>query len=232
MSEWHLGEIASSQARIAEAIALARELYSVDRLPGQEMNDTHALALALQLAGIIAWGERDLAAVDRLASELIELSTRHNFSYWLIVGTILRGWARSASGDIGEGIPWIEDGINDYRASGVKLPLSFYLALKAEALYLAGRTSEALEAITEAGALVPTTEERWWCAELYRLRAVFLAATGAEENLIEASFCAAIRTAKEQKSVSLEKRAEASYAEYRRQKASGSRGRGFRLALW
>ena len=232
MSEWHLGDIASSQARIAEAIALARELYSVDRLPGQEMNDTHALALALQLAAVIAWGERDPAAVDCLASELIELSTRYNFSYWLIVGTILRGWARSASGDIGKGIPWIEDGINDYRASGVVLALSYYLALKAEALYLAGRTSEALEAITEAGALAPTTEEGWWCAELHRLRGVFLAAVGAEQTQIEASFCEAISTAKEQKSVSLEKRAEASYAEYRRQKASGSGGPGVRLPLW
>jgi hypothetical protein len=45
---------------------------------------------------------------------------------------------------------------------------------------------------------------------------VFLAALGADETQIEASFCEAIRTAKEQKSVSLEKRAEASYAEYRR----------------
>jgi adenylate cyclase len=196
------------------------------------MNDTHALALALQLAAVIAWGERDPAAVDCLASELIELSTRYNFSYWLIVGTILRGWARSASGDIGKGIPWIEDGINDYRASGVVLALSYYLALKAEALYLAGRTSEALEAITEAGALAPTTEEGWWCAELHRLRGVFLAAVGAEQTQIEASFCEAISTAKEQKSVSLEKRAEASYAEYRRQKASGSGGPGVRLPLW
>jgi len=232
MSEWHLGEIASSQARIAEAIALARELYSVDRLPGQEMNDTHVLALALLLAGIIAWGERDPAAVDCLASELIELSTRHNFSYWLIVGTILRGWARSVSGDIGEGIPWIEDGISDHHASGVILGLSLYLALKAEALYLAGRTSEALEAITEAGALVPTTEERWWCSELHRLRGVFLTAIGADETQIDASFGEAIKIAMEQKSVSLEKRAEATYAEYRRQKRNASGGHGFRLPLW
>jgi len=43
--------------------------------------------------------------------------------------------------------------------------------------------------------------------------------------------CEAIKTAKEQKSVSLAKRAEATYAEYRRQKASGSGGRGFRLPL-
>ena len=47
-------------------------------------------------------------------------------------------------------------------------------------------------------------------AELHRLRAVFLAAIGADETQIEASFCGAIRVAKEQKSVSLAKRAEAS----------------------
>ena len=47
---------------------------------------------------------------------------------------------------------------------------------------------------------------------------MFLAAIGADETKIEASFCEAIRIAKEQKSISLEKRAEESYAEYRRQK--------------
>ena len=68
-------------------------------------------------------------------------------------------------------------------------------------------------------------------AELHRLRGVFLAAVGAEETQIEDSFHNAIRIAKEQKSVSLEKRAEATYAEYRRQRASGAGGRGFRLPL-
>ena len=145
--------------------------------------------------------------------------------------TILRGWARSASGDTAEGISWIEDGIEDYRATGSMLRMPYFLALKAEALHLADRTSEALEAIKEAEALVERSEERWWCAELHRLRGVFLAAIGADETQIEASFCAAIRIAKEQKSISLEKRAEATYAEYRRQKASGSGGRGFRLPL-
>jgi hypothetical protein len=73
------------------------------------------------------------------------------------------------------------------------------------------------------------TEERECFAELHRLKGVFLMALGADESKIEASFCAAIRIAKEQKSISLEKRAEGTYAEYRRQKASGSAGRGFRL---
>ena len=54
---------------------------------------------------------------------------------------------------------------------------------------------------------------------------------GADETQIEASFCEAIKIAKEQKSVSLENRAEATYAEYRRQKANGSRDHVFRLPL-
>jgi hypothetical protein len=84
---------------------------------------------------------------------------------------------------------------------------------------LADRTAEALEAINEAVAIAERLEHGWCSAGLHRLRGVFLAATGADEAQIEASFCAAISIAKEQKSASLEKRAEETYAEYRRQKS-------------
>ena len=198
----------------------------------KQMNNMHALAMALIFAAYLAHYERNPAEVERLASEMIELSTRHNFALWVAGGAVLRGWARSASGETAEGIAWIEDGIRDWRAIGSILALPFWLAMKAEASHLADRTAEALESIREAEAIVERSEERWWCAELHRLKGVFLAAIGADETQIEASFRAAIRTAKEQKSVSLEKRAEASYAEYRRQKASALGGHGFRLPLW
>ena len=177
-----------------------------------------ALATALNCAAILAHMERNLAEVERCSSDLIELSTRHNYAQWLAVGSILRGWARSASGETSDGISWIEDGTRDYRATGAMLAMPFYLALKAEALYLADRTSEAIEVLNEAEALAERFEQRCWRAELHRLRGVCLAAMGADEAQIEASFCVAIRIAKEQKSVSLQKRAEASYAEYCRRK--------------
>ena len=218
--EWHFGEIPSSHAAIAEAISLAKEL-----------NDMHGLALALIYAAQLAYYERSGAEVERLASDLIELSTRHSFAHWLAGGEVLRGWARSASGNTAEGLSWIEDGIEDYRATGSTLLGPLFLALKAEALHLADRTSDALQAITEAEALVERTGRRYISAELHRLRGVFLAATGADEAQIEGAFCEAIRIAKEQKSISLTKRAEATYAEYRSQKASGLGGRGFRLPL-
>jgi predicted ATPase len=221
MCEWHLGEIASCHATMDEGISIAKEL-----------NDTNALALALNWAAGLAANERNLVEVDRLATDLIELSTRHNFAFWPAQGAIYRGWARSASGNTAEGIPWIEQGLRDLRSAGAVLGLPAHLARKAEALHLADRTSEALESINEAEALANRYEQRMWYAELHRLRGVFLATLGAGEAKIEASFCEAIRIAKQQKSVSLEKRAEATYAEYRRQKASGSGGRGFPLPLW
>ena len=197
----------------------------------KELKDMHALAVALHFAAHLAHYERDPAEAESLASELIELSTRQNFAFWRAAGEMLRGWARSVSGDTAEGISWIEEGIEDYRATGAVLGLAYYLALKAEALHLADRTSEALQAIKDAEAVVQKTEERWWGAELHRLRGVFLVALGADEPQIEASFRAAIRTAKEQKSISLATRGETTYAEYRHQKASGLGGRGFRLPL-
>jgi hypothetical protein len=98
-------------------------------------------------------------------------------------------------------------------------------------LHFADRVSEALEAKTEAEAWVERSEERWWYAELHRLRGVFLAAMDAPDTQIEASFCAAVSSAKQQKSTSLAKRAEESYAEYRRQKGRAYAGRWFRRLL-
>ena len=65
---------------MAEAIALANEL-----------NDTHALALALWHAAFLAHYERSPAEEERLATHLIELSTRQNFEFWVFGGAVLRG---------------------------------------------------------------------------------------------------------------------------------------------
>jgi predicted ATPase len=196
----------------------------------KELDDIHGLAVALHYAAVLSYRERNPGEVERLASDLLELSTPQNFAHFMAVGVALRGWARSSSGDTGEGIAWIEEGIGNYRATGSMLDIPFLLALKAEALHLGDRTSDALVAIEEAEALVQRFENRYWCAELHRLRGVFLTALGTEETQIEASFCAAISTANQQKSISLAKRAEESYVEYRSQKASAS-GRRFRLPL-
>jgi hypothetical protein len=117
----------------------------------------------------------------------------------------------------------------------IQCPIT-YLALRAEALHLGNRTVEALEAITEAEAMLERTdEERWWCAELHRLRGVFLTAIGSDEVQIEASFHDAIRISKEQYSLSWATCSEDTFAEYRRQipttSLSTKRLRGFNATV-
>jgi Protein kinase domain/NACHT domain len=218
--EWHAGEIVSCHATMTEAISLAKEL-----------NDTHGLAAALWHAGWLGYFERNPSEVERCASDLIELSIRQSFAYWLAGGKVLRGWARSASGDTAEGILWIEEGIREYQAMRAIRGVTDCLVLKAEALHFADRTFEALEAIRLAEELVERSGARWFYAEVHRLRGVFLTAIEGEAREIEVSFCEAMRIAKEQHSISLQKRAESTYAEYCRQKASAAPGHGLRLPL-
>jgi tRNA A-37 threonylcarbamoyl transferase component Bud32 len=218
---WHLGEMTFCQANIDESISMAKEL-----------SDTNATALSLNWAANLAYFEHNVAKVQHLASELIELSTRHNLVYFLTVGTTLRGWARCASGDIAEGLSWIEQGIRDFRVKGSILGLSLHLARLAEVLHLANRTPEALKAINEAETMVERFGMRYWSAELSRLRGVFLTAIGAEESQIVSAFCAAIRIARQQKSISLQKRAEATYAEYQKEKERSCGECCLRVALW
>jgi hypothetical protein len=220
LSAWHLGEIVSCHASMAEAVSLANQL-----------SDAHALAQALYLSLTLGYYERNYSEVERLASDLIELSSRQTFAFYLPIGEILRGWVRSVSDGTAEGLASIEDGIRGIRMTDSLLTLPYWLAIKAEALHLVDRTSEALHVISEAEALVERSEERVWYAELHRLRGVLLAAIGADEAQIEAVFCQAIRTAKRQSSTSLTARAGATYAEYRSQKARAIGGRGVRLPL-
>jgi tetratricopeptide (TPR) repeat protein len=58
-ARWHLGEIASSQTTLAEAISLAKE-----------MNNMHGLAVALWHAAVFAYYDGNPAEVERLASNL------------------------------------------------------------------------------------------------------------------------------------------------------------------
>jgi hypothetical protein len=203
LCRWHFGEGTACQMTMAEAITLAKGL-----------GDPYALAVALFHAGFAGHFERKPAEVERLASDLIELSSRQHFAQWRAGAKVFRGWARSASGSTDEGIAWIEEGIADWRALGSTLVVPYWLALKAEALHLADRFPEALKAVRQAEALADTSGECWWCAELHRLRGAFLAIMGANETEVASAFHQAIRMAKQQKSVSLQKRAQASHSEH------------------
>jgi hypothetical protein len=156
---WHSGQIASARATMREAIVVAKRL-----------KNTHGIAVALHHWATLSYMERNPTQAAQVASELVELSTRQHFPHFRAWGTALLGWTRSVAGLFTQGISWMKDGIEELRTSGTLLPMPSLLAPKAEALYLANRTAEALDTIEQAEALVEKTEAPWWSAEFYRTR--------------------------------------------------------------
>ena len=152
LSEWYFGDITSCKASMAEVASLTRDL-----------NDSNTQAMALYIAALVGNLERDPVEVERVASDLVELSTIQSFAYWLALGTVLHGWAYCALGHITEAMAQIEHGLEDYRRTGSIIDLPYLLSLKAEALHLAHRTAEAFEAIHEADKLVERSEARSLC---------------------------------------------------------------------
>src|SRR5262249_56579509 len=88
---------------------------------------------------------------------------------------ILHGWG--LIGDEGrreEGLAQMRQGLESWRATGAELLHPYYLALQAEAYGHIGLPAEGLGCVAEALAAINKSAERWWEAELYRLKGELL----------------------------------------------------------
>src|SRR5262249_39045320 len=111
----------------------------------------------------------------------------------------------------------IRQGLVALRAGGREVGPMYFLALLAEAYGRAGQTEEGLVALAEALEMVRKTGERWWEAELYRLKGQLTLAQSSVPNPqsqihnpqseAEACFHQAIEIARRQSAKSLELRA-------------------------
>jgi predicted ATPase len=108
--------------------------------------------------------------VQEHAEAAIALCKEHGFPYWLAEGTILRGWALAEQGQGTEGIAQLREGLAVYQATGAELGQSYWLDLLAEAYGKVGQVKEGLTALAEALALGNQSGERFYEAELYRLK--------------------------------------------------------------
>jgi predicted ATPase len=76
----------------------------------------------------------------------------------------------AVQGQAEDGIKQIHQGLATTRATGAELNRPYHLALLAEAYGKAGQGEEGLPALAEALDLVNKTGERWYEAELHRLK--------------------------------------------------------------
>jgi predicted Zn-dependent protease len=81
-----------------------------------------------------------------------------------------RGWALTMQGQEEEGIQQIQQGLAAVRATGMESRRPYGLALLAEAYGKTGQAEDGLVALAEALTVVDRTGERFYEAELYRLK--------------------------------------------------------------
>jgi len=106
-----------------------------------------------------------------------------------------------------EGIEHIRRGIAMWREMGTKQAEVQHLVMLAESYKRGGQIEAGLSVLAEAQAILQTTEERYYEAEVYRLKGECLLENGARFDVAEESFLQALDVARQQGAKSLELRA-------------------------
>jgi predicted ATPase len=164
------------------------------------------MVFAQCVAGYLHQFLRDTQATVELMEAGMQFAAEHKFPFFLGLFTFMRGWVLVQEGQTEEGLTQMRKGLTTFQTTGTEDIRSLMLAQLAEALGLAGQAKKGQGVITEALAFVERTEERFYEAEIYRIRGELCLA---EDNEVEAAtnFRKAIQVAHHQGAKSWELRA-------------------------
>jgi class 3 adenylate cyclase/predicted ATPase len=179
----------------------------------RELLSPSTLANILVFTTTLAQFRRDAHAAQEYGEAIIAIAREQGFARWLAGGTFSRGWAMAQQGQRAEGLAEIRAGLAAEQATGAELARPYHFALLAEAYGHVGQGEAGLRLLDEACGLVAKNGERWWEAELYRLKGELLLAHAVEHHAeAEACFRQALAVACQQQAKSLELRAATSLA--------------------
>ena len=158
---------------------------------------------------IAALGQRAEVARQR-SEDGIARATKYGHAMFITMMASVHGWAIASLGDTQAG--GVGDGRHVRGDGGGRGQMfrHFWLALRADVELMAGRNDTALEVLDDALANVEATGERWYEAELHRLRGEAFAGIGGQTTAAEIEFRRAIDIATGQRAQGLQRRAEAS----------------------
>lgn len=162
-SLWCLGLPAQAVDRIEEAIALARELQ-----------EPQGLAHAFFFASVLYHLRRDLRMSQQCAEAVINITLEHGLVLYQAMATIMQGSSLSEEGRESEGIDRLREGLAGLDTTGTRLVRPHFLGLLATALSKVEQNDEALRLLDEAITMVNSNDERYFEAELYRLKGELL----------------------------------------------------------
>jgi len=195
-----LGYPDQAQASIDDALHLAEQL-----------DHPLSLLLALVFATVIDQFRREPESAQRRLAAAETLAAEQRLVPFFDA-RVLRGGNLTAQDEAADAVAQIREGLADRQKPGAnKLGRPYGLGLLSEALARSGEHDAALAAVMEALAAAAQIGERWWDAELHRVKGLRLLACGDVADT-QTAFHDALRVAREQQAKSLELRAATSLA--------------------
>jgi DNA-binding winged helix-turn-helix (wHTH) protein/tetratricopeptide (TPR) repeat protein len=170
MTRWFRGQPDTALRLAEEARAVADALDH----PLSRLWAAHVTALLHHLRG-----EPERAAT--VAEIAIRVAAELGLRQWIAWGNFFLGWIATLEGRTDAGLSGMRTGLEEYRATGAELGRVYLTATLAEAHARAGRADAAQALLDDALALGTARSERYFTAELHRLRAGLLADRAAAE---------------------------------------------------
>ena len=215
---WFQGYPDQALTTISDAFSLA-----------QQVRHPFSQGLALMHRLFIHIYRRDTAALEESLQDIRAFAAELGFPFFTVVGTIAQGWLQTVHAADREAIALLQEGGAAIQAMGMEANRPQLLVFLAEGYRAVGQPEDGLQSVAEALALVDQTGERWYEAELYRLKGELLLSNdergrmndewgagevGSLSQTVEAEACfhKALEVSRHQKAKSLELRAATSLA--------------------
>jgi len=154
----------------------------------QELRHPFSLAFALLHSAVLHAARREPSLVLQRTTPALALAQAQAYAFWMAWGTFLQGWAMAAQGDHAAGIQHMHRGLDAARATGAEVGHLGFLTMLAEAYGAAGQTEQGLSVLDAARKVIDEHGERYYEAEVYRLKGEFLL-DGATSRPAEAAAC-------------------------------------------
>jgi predicted ATPase len=165
-----------TRAWLAHTLSILGYLDQARRWSDESMTLAHELTSSFNLMNALAYRtgfhrrRRELAAAEEAGKAFRKIVSEHGFPQQTAVTTIRQGIRLMQQGQIEAGQDLLQQGITDYRATGsvIRFPLTCVSVI--EVYRDAGQAEAGLSIVAEALDHSNRTGERWYDAELYRLK--------------------------------------------------------------
>ena len=196
--------------RIDEALPLADRALTDAESAARAPTMGYALAFAA-LLGFLRYSPEAVATYSQALADVV---SRYDLPAWVAgMAVFFQGWAKWSDGAVESSLAEMQRGLAIAREQGRSWLLPSHGAALAEAEASAGQTDAGLRRLDDALAELERTEQRWYEAEIHRIRAeILLKRDPADTAAAEQSLQAAIAIAQSQTARSFELRAALSLA--------------------